>query len=96
MMYAVFFQDNEELSAMRPKFMTQHLDFLKQNEHAIHAAGPLFEEDSGAGGLWVVEADDQKAVSALVEADPFWPTGLRKSVKILRWHQVFADGKALQ
>jgi uncharacterized protein YciI len=30
-----------------------------------------------------------------VKADPFWPTGLRHSVRILSWSQVFADGKRL-
>jgi uncharacterized protein YciI len=28
-----------------------------------------------------------------VKKDPFWPTGLRKSVRILAWKQVFADGR---
>jgi uncharacterized protein YciI len=43
-----------------------------------------------------VEAKDAAEVDALVKADPFWPTGLRKSVRILAWTQVFADGKRLQ
>ena len=34
-------------------------------------------------------------VEALVKEDPFWPTGLRRSVRILGWSQVFADGKRL-
>ncbi|HKY93757.1 MAG TPA: hypothetical protein VJL84_00570, partial [Kiloniellales bacterium] len=28
-----------------------------------------------------------------VKADPFWPTGLRKGVRILAWKQVFGEGK---
>jgi uncharacterized protein YciI len=32
-------------------------------------------------------------VAALYRADPFWPTGLRRSVRVLAWSQVFADGK---
>ena len=39
-----------------------------------------------------MEADSLEAVQALYRADPFWPTGLRKSVQVLRWRQVFADG----
>ena len=35
-------------------------------------------------------------IDALVKADPFWPTGLRKSVRILKWNQVFADGQQAQ
>jgi uncharacterized protein YciI len=42
-----------------------------------------------------VEAIDDAAVDALVRNDPFWPTGLRKSVRILAWAQVFADGERL-
>jgi hypothetical protein len=35
------------------------------------------------------------AVADLYRADPFWPTGLRKAVRVLRWSQVFADGRRL-
>lgn len=28
----------------------------------------------------------------IISADPFWPTGLRKSLRILHWRQVFRDG----
>jgi hypothetical protein len=41
---------------------------------------------------WLVEAESPEAVDALVKQDPFWPTGLRRSVRILGWSQVFADG----
>ena len=34
-------------------------------------------------------------VRRLVEADPFWPSGLRQAVRILVWRQVFADGRRL-
>ena len=43
----------------------------------------------------MVEADSPDVVDALVKADPFWPTGLRHSVRILSWSQVFADGRRL-
>jgi uncharacterized protein len=51
--------------------------------------------NGSAGGLWLVEADSAEIVEALVEEDPFWPTGLRQSVRILTWSQVFADGRRL-
>jgi hypothetical protein len=34
-------------------------------------------------------------VEALVKEDPFWPTGLRGSIRILCWSRVFADGMRL-
>ena len=95
MIFAVLFEDNETHADQRPKHMAAHLAFLEENRAAIHAAGPLFEDTSGAGGLWLVKARDRAAVQELVETDPFWPTGLRKSVRVLEWRRVFADGRRL-
>jgi uncharacterized protein YciI len=97
MKYAVLFEDNDEFAHMRPKFMTDHLQFLADNSDRIDAAGPMKDGTSGepAGGLWIVEADDSQQVQALVESDPFWPTGLRKSIRILEWTRVYVDGKKM-
>jgi uncharacterized protein YciI len=96
MLYAVLFTDAADRAEMRGRLMPAHLGFLEQNRERIRAAGPLLESDSGgAGGLWLVEADSPEAVTELVQADPFWPTGLRKTVRILRWARVFADGRRL-
>ena len=97
MLYAVVFEDDANLgSDVRRLQMPAHLSFLEKNAARIKAAGPL-QVPSGdpAGGLWVVEADSIDAVDALVKEDPFWPTGLRRAVRILSWSQVFADGKRL-
>lgn len=95
MMFIVQFEDNPERADMRTKHMGDHVAFLERNSARIHAAGPLKDPASGAprGGLWLVEAESLAGVTALVEADPFWPTGLRKSVRVLEWTQVFAGGK---
>lgn len=94
MIYAVLFEDNAARAELRGRHMPAHLEFLDRNAAQIRAAGPLSDarEGGAAGGLWLVEADAPAAVEALVEADPFWPTGLRKSVRILAWRQVFAEG----
>ena len=93
MIYCVLFEDDPRHADQRAKHMQAHLAFLKANAQAIDAAGPLTDSASGApaGGLWVVRAPDSKSVRALVEVDPFWPTGLRKSVRILEWKQVFSS-----
>jgi len=49
----------------------------------------------GAGGIWIVDATDAGEVNQLVREDPFWPTGLRQSVRILAWNQVYAEGNRL-
>lgn len=94
MMFAVMFEDNDDKAEMRGRFMPAHLSFLEANVESIRAAGPLFDAAAGsaAGGLWLVEAPDPATVRTLVEADPFWPTGLRRSVRILEWRRVFAEG----
>lgn len=80
---------------MRQKHMPDHLTFLGRNSDTISIAGPLTDciSSDTAGGLWLVGSDSKDSVQKLVESDPFWPTGLRKSVQILEWKQVFADGK---
>ena len=97
MLYVILFEDDEGRSEMRTRHMAEHLAFLEANTTAIKGAGSLDDADTGAaaGGFWLVEAGTREAVEALYQADPFWPTGLRKSVRVLRWRQVFADGHRL-
>lgn len=94
-LFAVFFEDDPALAReVRAHHMPAHLDFLEKNAAAIQAAGPLREAMGGslAGGLWIVQATRAEDVDALVRADPFWPTGLRRSVRVFEWTQAFADG----
>ena len=95
MLYAVLLEDNPSApSDLRRRHMAAHLSFLERNSDQVKAAGPLWSvSDAPAGGLWLVEAENTAAVDALVKRDPFWPTGLRGSVRILRWSQVFANGQ---
>jgi uncharacterized protein len=97
MKFVVLFEDDPSAGPdVRRQHMPAHLAFLEKHSDKIRAAGPLQTNDGhGAGGLWVVDAADPSGVDALVKEDPFWPTGLRKSVRILAWNQVFADGRRL-
>jgi uncharacterized protein YciI len=92
MLYAILFSDRPGHDDVRQRLMPVHLQFLEENRAHIRAAGPLrdAQDGVGAGGLWLVEAQSPAVVARLVEADPFWPTGLRDSVRILEWHRVFA------
>jgi uncharacterized protein YciI len=96
MIYIVLFTDNPGRADQRQRFMADHLAFLEKNGARIRAAGPL-KETGGApgGGLWLVEAGSVAEVTALTREDPFWPTGLRESVRILEWTRVFAEGRRL-
>ena len=94
MIFVVLFEDDASRADMRQKYMPDHLSYLARNATHISAAGPLNDtvNDTSAGGLWIVEADSPLTVQSLIEADPFWPTDLRKSVRVLEWTQVFSDG----
>ncbi len=95
MLYAVLLEDDPKVAAeARRTRMAAHLDFLEENAQAVRAAGPLLDaEGCMLGGLWLVEAESFDTVEALVRTDPFWPTGLRHSVTIRAWRQVFAEGQ---
>jgi uncharacterized protein len=91
-LFAVLLEDRPGASDLRARHIAAHLDFLDASA-AIISAGPLFDGEIAAGGLWLVLARDEHAVRALVEKDPFWPTGLRASVRILDWRRVHAEGR---
>ncbi|MFI5014555.1 MAG: YciI family protein [Hyphomicrobiales bacterium] len=97
MLFAVLFTDNPEHADARRRLMPAHLDFLERHSDEIRAAGPLQEAVSGeaAGGMWLVEAESAEAVGRLYRSDPLWPTGLRRSARVLRWTQVFAEGRRM-
>ena len=97
MLFAVLFTDDPAHADARARLMPDHLAFLERHGDAVRAAGPLREAATGegAGGLWLVDAESAEAVRQLCERDPFWPTGLRRAVRVLEWTRVFADRKRL-
>jgi uncharacterized protein YciI len=97
MIYALIFEDDEKHVSKRPQYMADHLQFLMDNQDRIKAAGTIKEvgTDTPAGGMWLVEANSPGQVQELIEADPFWTIGLRKTIRLLEWSQVFANGKRL-
>lgn len=94
-MFVVHFEDEGSAAAQRELHMQAHLAFLHRNGDRITAAGPLREPRSGlpSGGMWTVDCSTEDEVWDLVKSDPFWPTGLRKSVAVYLWNRVFADGE---
>jgi uncharacterized protein YciI len=97
MKFVVLFEDHPDAAAdVRRNHMSEYLAFLERNSHKVNAAVPLkTPSGQGAGGIWIVDANDADEVDQLVREDPFWPTGLRQSVRILARNQVYAEGKRL-
>jgi uncharacterized protein len=95
-LFAVLLEDEpERASEIRRLHMSAHIEFLERNAAAIRAAGPLHDGAAGqlAGGLWLVESHSAEAVKILTQEDPFWPAGLRRSIRVLEWRRVFANGR---
>jgi len=94
MKYIILFEDAPDADPdVRKTHMARHLAFLESNADKVEAAGPLSDPTKqGRDGLWIVEADRAEDVERLVQEDPFWPTGLRKSYAIIKWTQVYAAG----
>lgn len=92
MNFVVLFEDNPEKAGKRAELMSAHLAFLRSKGDQVPGAGPLTDAHLPAGGLWLVNAESREDVMTLVKEDPFWPTGLRKSVRILEWTKVHAAG----
>jgi uncharacterized protein YciI len=97
-LYALKYEDDEAFADQRARHKQAHLAFLERHAERIRAAGPLVDAGDGtpAGGLWLVEAQDRQEVDGLIEADPFRNTGLRRSIRVLVWRQVFAEGRRLR
>lgn len=97
MIFAVLFEDDFARAVeIRRRFMPEHLSFLEKNGSSILTAGPLCDPAGEVvGGLWLVDAESAENVTALVESDPFWPAGLRRSHRILPWQRVFHQGQVL-
>lgn len=93
MLFAVRFTDHDHLAATRREHLDAHIEWIRQRRDRVLVAGSLRHEpaDNPVGGLWIVEAPDKAAVQALLEDDPFWREGLRKSVEILHWSKALPE-----
>jgi uncharacterized protein YciI len=88
-------EDEPKNADTRPKYLKDHLAYLDTILGKLRSAGPLTDPatNSAAGGIWIIEAGSHDEVRRMLEADPFYKAGLRKSIRILAWKQVFAEGK---
>lgn len=95
MIYVVRFTDMPGKADLRQANMAAHLDFL-DTQRGVLAAGPVFDTDGdGRGGLWLVEAGSATEVEDMVATDPLTRAGLRESMIILEWRQVFREGRRI-
>lgn len=93
MLFIAHYVDDPDKLHVRDKYTDDHMEYLMANTDHIVAAGPL-RKDLGAppvGAVWIVEADDVTSAEAVLDRDPFWIHGLRRSRSILHWYRAAPD-----
>lgn len=63
-----------------------HLDYLKEQDAVVLAAGPfLDDEERMIGSLFIVDVADRAAAQAFSDNDPFTRQGILAHREIRRW-----------
>lgn len=85
--YAVHFDDDPARHAVREDQRAAHVAFLAARADRVLSAGTLCREGSEApvGELWLVRAASELAARELIEADPYFVHGLRRTVRVWRY-----------
>ena len=93
MIFAVFFQfgkDEAKIAELRP-IHRQYLASLR-DQGMLAISGPFMD---GSGALLVYNADAREQVEAMIQADPFTPSGCFVSWTIHPWNVVFTNKSLL-
>jgi uncharacterized protein YciI len=87
MRWVAIFDDNEESESVRKDHSEAHFGYLATNRDKIVIAGGLRPAPGEwyCGGLWVMEVDSRDEAVRLVEGDPYFQLGLRKTYRLLVW-----------
>jgi uncharacterized protein YciI len=83
-MYVVQFEDDPSRQTVRDEHQQSHEHYLQQCGENVVNAGVLRRESSNTavGGLWIVRANSELEVRAMIEADPFFIYELRRTIKV--------------
>ncbi len=87
MRWVAIFDDDEGFDSVRKAHAAAHFDYLAANRDRIVIAGGLRRAPGEwyCGGLWVMEVDSRDEAVSVIEADPYFRLGLRKSYRLLVW-----------
>jgi uncharacterized protein YciI len=87
MRWIALFEDNAGRESVRKEHSQAHFDYLATNRAKIPLAGGLRAAPGEwyCGGLWVLEVDSREEAVNLVEADPYFKLGLRKTYRLFVW-----------
>jgi uncharacterized protein len=86
--YAVTYRYSDDV-ATRDRVRPEHREYLRglADQGLLLLSGP-FAPDEPAGGLLIFRAADKAEVAALIEKDPFTPSGVIVSAETVEWDPV--------
>jgi uncharacterized protein len=87
MRWVAIFDDKDGHESIRKEHSAAHFDYLARHRDKIVIAGGLRPAPGEwyCGGLWVMEVASRDEAVRLVEADPYFRLGLRRSYLLFVW-----------
>lgn len=76
MFFAILARDGAGMGERRLALRQQHIDYWTGLPGIVKAAGAIMDGDTPVGSSFLIEADDQSTVRALLAADPFSTLGV--------------------
>ena len=85
--YAVHFEDDPGKATAREAHLEAHRAYLEGCADRLVSVGALVREGASApvGEWWLVRAASELEARELVEADPYFVHGMRRSIRIWRY-----------
>jgi hypothetical protein len=92
MHYVVFCADSENGESLRKEHLEAHLAHIKTVADKLMVAGPCPPEDGERGAsMLVVEAENVEEARSLIEADPYFQSGIWDSVMVRAFRAVAGE-----
>jgi len=85
--WVAIFEDDPSADWVRRQHSEDHFDYLALHRDTIRLAGGLRPAPGEwfSGGLWIMDVDSREDAVRLVEDDPYFRLGLRKSYRLMAW-----------
>lgn len=95
MPYVLLCRDKPGALQVRLDNRPAHLEFLKERDAVLMAAGPFLDnDDKMIGSLLILDVPDEAAALAFAAADPYSKAGLFEHVEARRWRWAVKAPKA--
>jgi uncharacterized protein len=86
MHYVITCEDKPNAFDLRAAKRPAHLDYLKEQDAILLAAGPfLDEQDRMTGSLFIIDVASEVDARRFADNDPFAKAGLFASTRIRKW-----------